>query len=930
MAKKFGIDVTASAFDRNQQRESINDEIKPYNGVLAEMNRRVEKLDRYDDFSMLRISPTCYAQEEEGAIYGIDIHRQGGTHSVIWPNQQAAASAFLKELRGFGLLADVVGSGKTFEACVVLSELAVRDKINSLLLVVPEQVYDNWVTVLERYFGLGVDRLQRVEGLELNRLKCRAVGEFLSPVQPIIVKTEDFVEWSDEAKRLLFDVIVVDEAHHLCTEEGKYANAMRLLSLMMETKKKANKTYCLLLSATPHAGNLEHMFRLWYFIRCKGGNPSDFEVKEDGNRTEEYQKEKRYYKEHVCRGAATVMEFIKKVKLFEVTHTHAAAFEKYLKAQNEQNFDKKTESEQILIVNEFLDTDEVIEERVNKAIAGAYHNGVLRSIMIRQPNSLIAKKKLVENFLFFPMAEQPALLQTKGLKGEKVTVDLVNLNQGKSVTVGNESFTLDEYVEENRGNQKFAHAMAEFVISRIVNQVGTPASIFEKANSGTYYWEQWKNLPSGVISRLLPYLHGEDGFTHKFNKAKELLAKHPDSRVLVFFDYESKRGKAVADRFERELQQDPAFANRILVGTGGKGKAKTVADFDDDKNANAILIVKDASFTEGVNLQKSNVIINFQVTPDPLAMDQRIGRIFRMGQESDVHIYSLADMHKLEGYVLTYFARIGLLSSNSGDATIIAGSNNDRMVTVRCPVCKSVKLMPLEEYEMKKRNGDLYCTLTAACRQDNPDGMMMEEISTYDFKCDKCDTVFTRSAEEEGYQCVSTNNDEHGVMCNSGEEGDRSVYCRKICAVAHCSRFTTGDMAGKCAALAAYTQDKTISDGSLMLLCQRCPNRAECSKKCRIGTGAEAIRGCRGCDMSDCSPTPHVVNFNDKWEAKCPVCEANGAKGRLRPIVARTFATYIRAAWNFKIDGGAAFCNNLKNEAKNVANIKIILDNDQN
>ena len=40
----------------------------------------------------------------------------------------------------------------------------------------------------------------------------------------------------------------------------------------------------------------------------------------------------------------------------------------------------------------------------------------------------------------------------------------------------------------------------------------------------------------------------------------------------------------------------------------------------------AVLIVKDPSFTEGVNLQDSNVIINFQVTPDPLAMDQRIGR----------------------------------------------------------------------------------------------------------------------------------------------------------------------------------------------------------------------------------------------------------------------------------------------------------------
>ena len=123
-----------------------------------------------------------------------------------------------------------------------------------------------------------------------------------------------------------------------------------------------------------------------------------------------------------------------------------------------------------------------------------------------------------------------------------------------------------------------------------------------------------------------------------------------------------------------------------------------------------MLVVKDPSFTEGVNLQSGSVIINFQVTPDPLAMDQRIGRIFRLGQKNDVTIYSLADMNRLEGFALLYFSRIGLMSSNSGDATIIAGSNNDRMVAVRCDRCGQVKLYSQEDYEAHKKNGNLFCT----------------------------------------------------------------------------------------------------------------------------------------------------------------------------------------------------------------------------
>lgn len=111
---------------------------------------------------------------------------------------------------------------------------------------------------------------------------------------------------------MLFDVIVVDEAHHLCEEQGSGAGALYLLSSMMALKKSFGTTYCLLLSATPHSGNLANMFRLWYFIRCKGGNPDDFLKDSDEHRSQEYLKEQEYYKNFICHRATTVMEFIKK------------------------------------------------------------------------------------------------------------------------------------------------------------------------------------------------------------------------------------------------------------------------------------------------------------------------------------------------------------------------------------------------------------------------------------------------------------------------------------------------------------------------------------------------------------------------------------------------------------------------------------------
>lgn len=929
--KDYSITFIDNAFDRDKSRSALSDTAVSYDKGIGSMNEKVEVLDRYDDFDSLKINPASY-ESGPGGGYGIPRRELHGGDDVILPHQKRAALAFLKELRGFGLLADVVGSGKTYEACVVLSELAVRGNINSMLLVVPGQVYEDWIRTLEREFGLGEGALQKVgKNFNVTELTQRGDDEFLHPKKPIIVLDEDFVYWSEEvARNVLFDVIVVDEAHHLCEEEGEMARAMKLLSLMMDTKRRAKKTYCLLLSATPHSGNLAHMFRLWYFIRCKGGNPGDFDEKDEDDRTKDYKKEKRYYHDHICRGAETVMEFIKKVKVSEVLSNYRAEFEAFC---GEEEIEALAPGEQWARVDEFLNAQEnaAISERVSAAVAGAYHNGVLRSIMIRQPNDRMAKRKDIVNYLFLP-SSRSGDVKMKGMNEEPVVLHIENLNGEGAVTAGGENFSLREYVRSVRnivGYRSEQIAVSQFLSEKVFPALGVREDCFAKEGTVGYYWDQIKELPIEVAMRYVPTAE-RDEFAMKYPVLKNLLDEHEGERVILFFDYDLRKNEQIAERVEEELKKDKKYAKRLLIGTAAT-KKETVQKFSSKNGKNSVLLVKDAAFTEGVNLQTCNVIINVQVTPDPLAMDQRIGRIFRLGQQNDVTVYSLADSRTLEGYVLMYFSRIGLMSSNSGDATIIAGSNSERMVTIRCNGCGSVKLLSLEDYEAKRKrdSDDLYCTETPHCRDENERGMKMEEISVYDFKCESCGETFTRSVSEEGYYCMATSDFGRGIMCNSGNRGDRNLYCRKICAVSHCYRFIKGSMKDKCPALKRYHSNKTISDLELMLLCQECPSRAECPAKCRLTkTGAEAINGCADCSESSCSIKPHVIRFDEKWSAPCPVCAAFGRRGRIKPIQARTFATFVRAAWDFKYDGGRAFCANLRQEAKQVASIKDILGKD--
>ena len=709
MEKTYYFIFNDDCFDRDNQRSNIARTKRPLNKTVHEMNKSVEELDRYDDFDSLKIDSDKYARNETSGIYGIPYDAgKHVDHSVILKHQRAAAISFLKDLRGFGLLADVVGSGKTFEAATILSELAVRGKIKSMLLVVPGQVYDSWVDVMELQFGLGknvlfeaAESVRRPSDLEHTDLTFDRQNR---PNRPIIVKTEDFVNWDYDMASYLFDVIVVDEAHHLCKEDGEYAKAMKLLSLMMETKKRANLTYCLLLSATPHSGNLVNMFRLWYFVRCKGGLPSDFDEKEDINRSDEYNREKAYYKERVCRGATTVMEFIKKVKKSEVLLNYTDEFSAFLSRSNRSfsGFEHLTEGEQLILVDEFLSSPDAqkISERVMRNVANAYHNGVLRSIMIRQPStSLIAKEKNLVNYLFYPTRKRGSVT-VRDWYGNLLRIELERMHEDAPAVTPlddnghprGESVSLNQYVKEHHRDLPDFRFYSDIICNVFAETVDE--SRFEKKDFILYYRDQMILCPDNKMRcELRPRLDDNDSFENKYNETRKILRRHGKERVLIFFDYELKKSELVYDRFADKIKADPEFASRVIVGSVNN-KEKAIEDFN--RNGDAVLVVRDASFTEGVNLQSGSIIINFQVTPDPLAMDQRIGRIFRLGQKNNVTVYSLANMNRLEGFALMYFVRIGLMSSNSGDATIIAGSNNDRMVAVQCERCGISVISPNE------------------------------------------------------------------------------------------------------------------------------------------------------------------------------------------------------------------------------------------
>jgi SNF2 family DNA or RNA helicase len=69
------------------------------------------------------------------------------------------------------------------------------------------------------------------------------------------------------------------------------------------------------------------------------------------------------------------------------------------------------------------------------------------------------------------------------------------------------------------------------------------------------------------------------------------------------------------------------------------------------QNKVQVLVATEAG-GEGINLQFASHLINYDLPWNPMRIEQRIGRIHRLGQENDVHIYNLATQGTVESHIL--------------------------------------------------------------------------------------------------------------------------------------------------------------------------------------------------------------------------------------------------------------------------------------
>ena len=189
---------------------------------------------------------------------------------VPWPHQLSIARKAVDTFPRNYLLADEVGLGKTIEAGLILRELLVTGKANTALFLVPASVIRQWQEEIEEKFSLSIPRL---DGGKFFTRRAGVDTELANPggnpwaAFPVLIASSHLARRRERRDEIIkagpWDIVLVDEAHHARRSGSKSTDTPNTLMALLQAMK-VNRSWkaVYLASATPMQMNAHEAWDL--------------------------------------------------------------------------------------------------------------------------------------------------------------------------------------------------------------------------------------------------------------------------------------------------------------------------------------------------------------------------------------------------------------------------------------------------------------------------------------------------------------------------------------------------------------------------------------------------------------------------------------------------------------------------------------------
>ncbi len=201
--------------------------------------------------------------------------------------------------------------------------------------------------------------------------------------------------------------------------------------------------------------------------------------------------------------------------------------------------------------------------------------------------------------------------------------------------------TLERIIQPKSDSANVKETVAEKLLGESFEDLGEALENMDAEEVDVVYdavFERYKDtLSPGEISRLAEFIEMakkiESERDSKLEALKDILNYHigRGEKVIVFTEY-----KDTLDYLAEKLSGE----FRIVTAYGGLSEEQLSEKFKDFLENKDVLIATDVA-SEGLNLQEANVVVNYEPPWTPIKLEQRMGRVWRMGQKRDVMIYNL-------------------------------------------------------------------------------------------------------------------------------------------------------------------------------------------------------------------------------------------------------------------------------------------------
>ena len=505
------------------------------------------------------------------------------------PHQlEAVYQRILPQARLRFLLADDPGAGKTIMAGLLVKELKLRGVIERVLILAPAPLTIQWQDELKGKFAETYEVVNSV--LAKNQLAGNPWERFRQCIASI-----DFAKRDEIMPGILqvdWDLVIIDEAHK-CSASNQGDEVRRTARYKLAEGLSKISDRLLLLTATPHQGDSSKFDN---FLRLLD---SDQFISKSYNREMLQLQNSPWF----LRRVKEELKDFNGQLLFKKRQAITVKFE--LSEKEKDLYDKVTD-----YINKYLG-----RTTGKKKAPIALARTVLQRRLASSLNAIFSSLKNREKKLV------KLLEKLKNLTTKEQKKFLINAGISVDSEADSGDFTEEEL-------EKIA---AESTVAERIEQLKEEIQKLQELIKLTQETIDW-------------------GTERKLNKLKELLQetefkelKSGEGKLLIFTEH-----RDTLDYLKKNLEAWGYTTCQVHGGMSAVNRKKAQEDFQFNKQ---ICIATEAA-GEGINLQFCRLMINYDIPWNPNRLEQRMGRIHRIGQKRDVCVFNFVADKTVEGRVL--------------------------------------------------------------------------------------------------------------------------------------------------------------------------------------------------------------------------------------------------------------------------------------